>query len=64
MTRAMRLIGDTAYWLGLVGLLVSILLRFMPGLAERATLSPRGGLILASCLFLCTLASREMGKTV
>lgn len=64
MARAIRLLGDTAYWLGLIGLVVSVVLRFVPSLSERLTLSSRGGLILASCLFLCVLASREMAKPV
>lgn len=63
MTRAMRLIGDTAYWLGLIALVVSVVIRLVPSLAAQSPLAPRGGLILAGCLFLCTLASREMEKT-
>ena len=63
MTRAMRLIGDITYWLGLIGMVVSVVVRLVPSLAARSPLPPRGGLIMAGCLFLCTLASREMEKT-
>lgn len=62
MTRLAKLVGDIAYWLGLIGVVVSVVLKLVPHLAERLTFSARGGLILAACLFLCTLASREMAK--
>ena len=62
MTRLVKWVGDIAYWLGLIGLVVSVLLRIVPALGERLAVAPRGGMILAACLFLCALASREMAK--
>lgn len=62
MVRLIRLIGDAAYWLGVVSLVAGLLLRVLAATPFNLVLSARGGLILASCLFLCSLASREMAK--
>lgn len=62
MTGAMRTIGNVTYWLGLIGMVVSVVIRILPHWAERVNVSARGGLVVAATLFLCSLASREMAK--
>jgi hypothetical protein len=63
MARIYRTLFQACWALGLLSLLAGIVLKARPTLADRLGTSPRGGLALAAVLFLCALATREMGKT-
>jgi len=60
MNRVYRILVEFCWAAGLLGLLVSVIARFLPSVAEGVAISPRGALIFACALFLCTLATREM----
>jgi len=60
MMRVYRILVEFCWAAGLLGLLVAVVVRFLPSVAEGVAISPRGALIFASALFLCTLATREM----
>ncbi len=60
MTRLCRILVELCWAGGLLALLTALVVRFVPSWAELVGVSPRGGLIFASALFLCTLATREM----
>lgn len=62
MARIYRTVFEVCWGLGVLGLLAAIVLKLAPTLALRLGTSPRGGLALAAVLFLCALATREMGK--
>ncbi len=64
MARLCRSLVQLSWALGLLSMLAGILFRLAPILQNKTTLSSRGGLILAGVLFLCTLATREMERTV
>jgi len=63
MARICRILFQACWGLGILSLLAGIVLKALPTLADRLGTSPRGGLALAAVLFLCALATREMGKT-
>jgi len=63
MTRICRFLFQACWGLGILSLLAGVVLKVVPAWADRWGTSPRGGLALAAVLFLCALATREMGKT-
>ena len=60
MMRVYRILVEFCWAAGLFGLVVAAVVRFLPSVAKGVAISPRGALIFASTLFLCTLATREM----
>jgi hypothetical protein len=60
MSRVYRFIFEVSWGLGLLSLVVAVILKILPTLADRIRVSPRAGLILAGVLFLCTLATHAM----
>jgi hypothetical protein len=58
MTSLYRILVEFCWAAGTLGLLLAVGARFLPSVGEVVT--PRGALIFASALFLCTLATREM----
>jgi FtsH-binding integral membrane protein len=60
MIRVYRILVEFCWAAGLLCLLVAVVFRFVPSVAEGVAISPRGALIFAGALFLCTLATREM----
>jgi hypothetical protein len=63
MTRICRILFQACWGLGILSLLAALVLKALPAWADSLGTSPRGGLALAAVLFLCALATREMGKT-
>lgn len=62
MSRVSHLIMQLSYIAGVVSLVVVLLLAFAPGVSAKLHLTPRGGLIFASTLFVCTIASYLVAK--
>jgi hypothetical protein len=60
MTRIYRILVEACWAGGLLSLLVAFVLKFVPAAVAAVPLSPRGAVIFAGALFLCTLATREM----
>ncbi len=61
MAQILRTILLLSYGLGLVSLGMGLVVRFIP---VAASLSPRGGLICAGALFLCSVASHFAAMAV
>ena len=64
MTGVYQIVRKGCWGLGMISLVAGLLLRL--AMAWRDTLwvvSPRGALIGAAVLFLCSLATREMERT-
>jgi hypothetical protein len=62
MSRVSHLIMQLSYIAGVASIALVLLLVFVPGIAGKLHLTPRGGLIFASTLFVCTIASYLVGK--
>ncbi len=58
MARIYRILVGACWGLGVLSLVMGVAIRIFPSWAERFNTSPRGALILAGTLFLCTLATR------
>jgi hypothetical protein len=61
MTQIYRIVFRFSWALGLLSLLVGVLVKLFR-LETRLTIAPRTGFVLASALFLCALATREMQR--
>ena len=64
MPRLCQMIIKVCWGLGLVSMVIAVFLKLAPDVAKRFNIWPRGGLIFAGVLFLCTLATREMERAV
>jgi hypothetical protein len=64
MARLCRSLVQVCWGLGLLCLLGGVVFRLVPILSDRTSFTSRGGLILAGVLFLCSLATREVERTV
>lgn len=62
MLRVYRILVGTCWALGLVSLVVALVLKLVPAWAQMLNTTPRGGLILASTLFLCVLATQSVKR--
>lgn len=60
MKQLYHILVEFCWAAGVLALLAAVALRFLPTWGETLVLTPRGALIFASALFLCTLATREM----
>ncbi|HEV2348578.1 MAG TPA: hypothetical protein VG028_01905 [Terriglobia bacterium] len=56
-------LGRVSWALGLVTLLSGVVMKVIPAWGKRFDVSPHGIEILAGALFLCALASRDLGRT-
>jgi hypothetical protein len=63
MSKVYRSLSEVCWALGLISLVGSLVLRVAPILTAKTGISSRGALILAAVLFLCVLATGEVGKT-
>ncbi len=63
MSQIYRRLGEVCWGLGILSLLAGLVFRLLELLQLTLVFSSRGGLILAGVLFLCVLATREMGRT-
>jgi hypothetical protein len=62
MARVSRILFALCWGLGFLSLVLAVVLRLVPHWVARLSTTPRGGLIFAATLFLCALATREMGQ--
>jgi hypothetical protein len=60
MATLYRILVEFCWAAGVLAMLWAVVLRFVPALNQIAVVTPKGVLIFASTLFLCTLATREM----
>lgn len=60
MARVYSVIVEACWGLGVLSSLVAVATKLFPSWAAMMRTTPQGGLILASTLFLCALATREM----
>jgi hypothetical protein len=58
-----QIVMQISYFLGLLALILGVLMRFVPPLAERIAHKPGGVLSFALVLFLCALASYAVSRT-
>ena len=63
MPKVYRSVLEVCWGLGLICTLGSIVFRLLPTVQMKLGFSPRGLLMLAAVLFLCVLATAEVGKT-
>jgi hypothetical protein len=63
MARLYRSFMEVCWALGVGSMLIGVILKFVPGLSFRFNLEPRGALIMAGVLFLCSAATRAVGRT-
>jgi len=61
MAQVAKLIMQGSYWLGLLSVLLGVVAR-LAGDLTPLHLGPRGGLILAGTLFLCSIASHFVAE--
>lgn len=62
MAQLLRILFQLSWGLGLLSLLGAAVVKFM-GLEAKATVTGHTLILLAGTLFLCALATREMGKS-
>ena len=62
MTRIAHSIMLVSYILGLLSVVLAFTVRFITAVGEGLNVSPRGGLIFAGVLFLCTVASHAVER--
>ena len=62
MLRLCRMIIGLCWGLGLVTLVLAIVMKFSPSLEDKFVTKSHFVLIFAGCLFLCSLATREMER--
>ena len=62
MSKIRSMVNEVSWFLGVICVAASIVLRLLALGHIFIAISPRGGLVLAAVLFLCTLATREAGK--
>ncbi len=64
MSQIYNSLGRVFWGLGMVNLAAGVVLKAVPSGGDRIHATPHGILILAGVLFLCTLATREVGRTI
>ena len=64
MSKVYRTVLAVCWGLGVICTVAVIVLKVLPILQDKLSLSPRSGLILAAVLFLCVLATGEARKTL
>ncbi|MBI1956432.1 MAG: hypothetical protein HYS38_08570 [Acidobacteria bacterium] len=62
MASLYRIIFGVSWGLGLLSLVGAVVLKVVPAWREVVNTNSHGGLIFASALFLCALATREMQR--
>jgi hypothetical protein len=63
MARFYRSVMEVCWALGCVIMIIGVVLKFSPVLAERFSIEARGALIFAGVLFLGAIATRAVGRT-
>jgi hypothetical protein len=62
MTQIYRIVFQLSWALGLLSILAAVVIKLF-GLSARLSIAPHIGFVVASALFLCALATREMQRT-
>jgi hypothetical protein len=62
MSRVYRFLTEWCWAVGVLSVVVGVVFKLAPILEKKTTFTARGGVGLAGVLFLCSLASREMGR--
>ncbi len=62
MTQIYRIVFQLCWVLGLLSILAAVVIKLF-GLSARLSIAPHTGFVVASALFLCALATREMQRT-
>ena len=62
MARLYGILVGTCWALGLLSLVAAVALKCVPAWSETLPITTRGGLVFASALFLCALATREIQR--
>jgi uncharacterized membrane protein YgdD (TMEM256/DUF423 family) len=62
MSKIRSMVNGVSWFLGVICVAASLVLRLLALGHIIIAVSPRGGLVLAAVLFLCTLATGEAGK--
>ena len=62
MSGVYRLLANTSWGLGVLGTVAGVVFKVAPVLQDKTSFSAHSAVILAGALFLCSLASREMGR--
>lgn len=63
MAQLYNALGRISWALGMVTMLGGVILKVMPSWGKRIDASPHGIEVFAGALFLCVLASRELGRS-
>lgn len=61
MTQIYRIVFQLSWALGLLSILAAVMIKLF-GLSARLSIAPHTGFVVASALFLCALATREMQR--
>jgi hypothetical protein len=62
MSRVYRFLTEWCWGLGVLSIVAGVVFKLAPVLEKKTLFTARGGVALAGVLFLCSLASREMGR--
>lgn len=60
MARLYSIIVELCWGLGVLSGVIAVLIKLVPSWSLKMNVTPTAGLLLASTLFLCALATREM----
>jgi hypothetical protein len=63
MARIYRSFMEVCWLLGVVCMVMAVVMKFVPYIASRVSTDSRGMLIFAGVLFLCSVATRAVGRT-
>ncbi len=63
MARVYRSFMEVCWALGVACMVYAVLMKFIPWFAAKVSTDPRGMLIFAGVLFLCSAATRAVGRT-
>ena len=63
MSQLYNTLGRVSWALGIVTMLGGVVLKVMPAWSSRFDVSPHGIEVFAGALFLCVLASRDLGRS-
>jgi hypothetical protein len=63
MSQLYNTLGRVSWALGVVTLVGGVILKVMPAWGKRIDISPHGIEVFAGALFLCVLASRDLGRS-
>lgn len=63
MARLYRSLMEVCWALGVLSMVIGVVLKYSPVLTRRFSTEPRGVLVFSGVLFLCSIATRAVGRT-